>query len=915
MSLAEIKGLSDRVGTKYYTGIPADYATTGQALYNWLDKSDRLLANALREPSREGLVIAIATGKGLANLPWELLHDGKQFLVEKTPPIVPVRWVSNGKPIAIDDHSPQNRPLNVLFMATSPLGVEPELDYEAEEGKILEATKRVPLNLRVEESGCLSELAYVVREYETNYFDIFHLIGHAGHEDESAYFITEDDYSQRVDSSASDIANALRLPLPRLIFLSGCRTGYSSNDAVPSIAEELLNMGATAVVGWGQRVPDTDASVAASQLYGQLSQGGKLTEVIASTYKALIKQNIPDWHKLRLYVGSDLPQELVTPLRTSERKQLYRPSITVEFLDDEKRLRVVSRENFVGRRRQLQNCLRTLKTDNEKVGVLIHGMGGLGKSSIAARIWERLAEHEKILLWRQVDEPSLIRKLKDKLINPQTLELISHLENQQIKLKSRLAYLFSQLAELGEKPFLLILDDFEWNLEPRAGGYILKPEVAPILEALVLAIQEMGTSNRILITSRYDFDSGLLSYFYKQGLDRFNKSVLTKKLNRLKHFNSNDIAESIRKRALNLADGNPRLLEYIDDKILGTPNFETKLTELEHNPALWKEKVIWDELYQLINEPLQNILSHCLVYEISVPMTALEAVCESLPNHKQHLQRGIDLGLIDVSSEYEESNRVYRVLHILSHIIFDIKLPNGAEAYSLYQKAHETLHKLWGTQENKNQEKWQEIFRLKFADKNNPERFREGFHQMLAVQSNPSSDNTFENELKKAADDLVNLDLNTLENYLKQKKWKEADEETAWIFYQIMVKRNYQDWEELMKSFPCETLRKTNQLWLDFSNNQFGMSLQAQIYNEVNGDWSDFGDRVGWRKGGNWKDIKIIYETEVLEVLILNKTPTLVPQLPALIYARTISWIGLWGLWCGEGLSLLAQRLVICSIM
>ena len=39
---------------------------------------------------------------------------------------------------------------------------------------------------------------------------------------------------------------------------------------------------------------------------------------------------------------------------------------------------MASREDFVGRPRQLQNCLRTLKTDFDKVGLLIHGMGGLG---------------------------------------------------------------------------------------------------------------------------------------------------------------------------------------------------------------------------------------------------------------------------------------------------------------------------------------------------------------------------------------------------------------------------------------------------------------------------------------------------------------------------------------------------------
>ncbi|MHC5722390.1 MAG: hypothetical protein ACYTX0_62865, partial [Nostoc sp.] len=55
---------------------------------------------------------------------------------------------------------PENRALQVLFMATSPLNVEPVLDFEAEEARIREATARQPLALTVEESGCLSELGY-----------------------------------------------------------------------------------------------------------------------------------------------------------------------------------------------------------------------------------------------------------------------------------------------------------------------------------------------------------------------------------------------------------------------------------------------------------------------------------------------------------------------------------------------------------------------------------------------------------------------------------------------------------------------------------------------------------------------------------------------------------------------------------
>ncbi len=102
-------------------------------------------------------MLVIATYGKLAHLPWEVLHDGSSFLVQRVPAIVPVRWMSDStvKKLTIDGE-PENRALQVLFMATSPLNISPVLDFEAEEARILEAIARQPLALTVEESGCLS---------------------------------------------------------------------------------------------------------------------------------------------------------------------------------------------------------------------------------------------------------------------------------------------------------------------------------------------------------------------------------------------------------------------------------------------------------------------------------------------------------------------------------------------------------------------------------------------------------------------------------------------------------------------------------------------------------------------------------------------------------------------------------------
>lgn len=95
--------------------------------------------------------------------------------------MLPVRWYPQGPaPQAV-----RNRALHLLFMATSPLGVRPELDFESEEARILDATRRFPLSLVVEESGNLEELGTLVSSYAAEHFDIVHLTGHAAAVDRS----------------------------------------------------------------------------------------------------------------------------------------------------------------------------------------------------------------------------------------------------------------------------------------------------------------------------------------------------------------------------------------------------------------------------------------------------------------------------------------------------------------------------------------------------------------------------------------------------------------------------------------------------------------------------------------------------------------------------------------------------------
>jgi hypothetical protein len=106
-----------------------------------------------------------------------------------------------------------------------------------------------------------------------------------------------------------------------------------------------------------------------------------------------------------------------------------------------------------------------------------------------------------------------------------------------------------------------------------------------------------------------------------------------------------------------------------------------------------------------------------------------------------------------------------------------------------------------------------------------------------------------------------------LEKYLQNQQWQKADEETYRLMITTVGKEAGQWFDRAdLENFPCADLRTLDQLWANYSktkdypNGKWGFSVQKQIWQECgspmeyNDDWRKFGDRVGWRKDGDWVD-------------------------------------------------------------
>jgi len=150
------------------------------------------------------------------------------------------------------------------------------------------------------------------------------------------------------------------------------------------------------------------------------------------------------------------------------------------------------------------------------------------------------------------------------------------------------------------------------------------------------------------------------------------------------------------------------------------------------------------------------------------------------------------------------------------------------------------------------------------------------------------------------------VDYRKLDQLLASGEWEEADEETARVMLKV-AGREKEGWldKESIEKFPCDDLRTIDQLWLKYSNGDFGLSVQKRIYQSLGGTseydtevWESFGDRVGWRKKNSWR----YYDS----LTFSEKTPE------ACLPCRGPG-VG-WGSGRGCWFSSLASRLARCNI-
>ena len=515
------------------TGQNGNLPAIGQEMFDWLNRN-RWATEWFNGHGARELMIRVDTivseeARLLLDAPWEILSNENNFLAaDTTHDYIVYRNIAPSRDIP--PLSPAYSDLAVVFMAAAPEG-QKELDFEAEEAAILKATQNLPLSLFVEESGCHKYLKDKLSLEGP--FEAVHLSCHGDIlPSKGPVLVLEDPEGNPDITLPADIINALGENKAPLVFLSACRTAESnreknkgkSGDQYPaasdSFAQLLISAGVANVLGWSGSVYDLDAASFASVFYDELARYASIPYAVAKARQHSLLAQLDDlkkgrhWHLARLYIGNQGGASLC---RQDKPKRQLTSATKKEFLDRaEQRVPVATPFEFVGRRRQAQKIMKLFR-EGAHAGILIHGMGNIGKSSLAARLAGRMPRLKPVVIYKDYDAPSIFDRLLNAVPPASRKEVRQNwketIDENPESLQEALEDLL--LSAFQDAPIFLIIDDLEQILEkPTRNNTRIFIKDAPgnpndwriAITAVIKAFEACEPVHcKLLFTSRYRF--------------------------------------------------------------------------------------------------------------------------------------------------------------------------------------------------------------------------------------------------------------------------------------------------------------------------------------------------------------------------------------------------------------------------
>ncbi|MFF1682457.1 TIR domain-containing protein [Streptomyces sp. NPDC058256] len=647
---------------------------------------------------RGEVAAALAKEEGLAQARHASLRIG---LTVDDPRWVDLPWETlvvpgAGQPLVLSEHVELYRrvrresppvavqvpgPLRILAVVASPESGGGELlDYERELSRILEAVDPARSGhgayVRVLNWGSLAEIHAAL---EQERFHVLHLSCHA----KPGFLLLEDERGQADEVDAQRFM-AEGLPTDRgvpLVVLAGCSTARTpaSRDsqerpadeerdsdeeevseasadssvradvspegrARAGLARELLARGVPAVLAMTEAVTDHYATELAAETYEALARAEHPDPLTALSHARCTlearRRQLPDndpraawseWATPALFLAGP-------PLPLFDRTHGADPvSVAPEVVLDEGMV-VRKVGEFVGRRTELRQLLSALR-DPQRAGVLVHGIGGVGKSTLVAELLHHYGIQNRLIVpvsantTRTVD--AVLETLRQRLNTyclaadlPETdpLRRVAVALTDARSLWRDRWELVRQIV-LPRLPVLMIVDNAEDLLTRTTSGDGWQPSDQALAD-LLAAWTAASPRTRLLVTSRYPFSLPQRAHvrLTAHHLGPLSLAETRKLIWRLPGLDALGPADQT--RAYTDVGGHPRALEYLDALLRGGqarfPDIADRMeaaleTRGIHDPERWLANVEGDldtALAETVTLAVDDILLDTLLDEL-----------------------------------------------------------------------------------------------------------------------------------------------------------------------------------------------------------------------------------------------------------------------------------------------------------
>ena len=324
----------------------------------------------------------------LWRLPWEYLHDGADFLA------LHGRFLLSRRPhgLAELDPPPAALPLRILVVISAPEDQRP-LDTEEEIRAIQEALDEAVRQQQVEvqylDDATLDAIADAVRRFQPH---VLHYTGHGSYDARQgrSYLALETEAGTTRAAGIAELRPHLQPDRDlRLVVLSGCQTAQTSAvDAFSGAATGLLQADVPAVLAMQFSILDDSGIRLARAFYASLARGESVSEAVQQARLALRDAEAGpgyDWGVPALYLRAKGDLRLVDAqsqtFEVSETSKVSRPA-AIDMAGLPLPL------HFVGRKKELRALRQALRQPGV-AAAFVRGIGGMGKSSLAAKLIER----------------------------------------------------------------------------------------------------------------------------------------------------------------------------------------------------------------------------------------------------------------------------------------------------------------------------------------------------------------------------------------------------------------------------------------------------------------------------------------------------------------------------------------------